>query len=91
MTLIDTVLTMPGRTVEEEHRRRITAINAVIAFCDVEEGAPSRLHVSKRPTTNTIDGRESTLLAKRQRPCPANENTQVFHRAIVSVYIKDPN
>ena len=42
MTLIDTVLTMPGTTIEKEYERRIAAINAVIAVCDAEEGAPSR-------------------------------------------------
>ncbi|CAI7627730.1 unnamed protein product [Penicillium palitans] len=42
MTLIDTVLTMPGTTIKKEYKRRIAAINAVIAVCDAEEGAPSR-------------------------------------------------
>ena len=48
MTLIDTVLTMPGTTVEKEYERRIAAINAVIAVCDAEEGAPSRPHVTAK-------------------------------------------
>ncbi|KAH8431666.1 uncharacterized protein LDX57_009321 [Aspergillus melleus] len=38
MLLIDTILTMPGSTIEKEYQRRISAINAVIAFCDVEKG-----------------------------------------------------
>lgn len=38
MMLIDTILTIPGTTVEAEYQRRIAAINAVVAFCDVEEG-----------------------------------------------------
>ncbi|KAK1146187.1 hypothetical protein N8T08_003277 [Aspergillus melleus] len=42
MLLIDTILTMPGSTVEKEYQRRISALNAVIAFCDVEEGSPTR-------------------------------------------------
>lgn len=42
MTLIDTVLTMPGATVEQEYKCQISAINAVIAFCDVQEGCPSK-------------------------------------------------
>ena len=46
ITLIDTVLTMPGTTVEKEYKRRIAAINAVIAVYDVEEGAPSRPRVT---------------------------------------------
>ncbi|EAW11473.1 uncharacterized protein ACLA_091710 [Aspergillus clavatus NRRL 1] len=42
MTLIDTLLTMPGPTVEKEYQRRIAAINAIITFCDVEEGSPTK-------------------------------------------------
>lgn len=41
ITLIDSVLTMPGTTVEKEYERRIAAINVVITVCDTEEGAPS--------------------------------------------------
>lgn len=40
MILIDTILTMPGSTVEKEYRHWIAVINVVIAFCDVEEGHP---------------------------------------------------
>lgn len=43
MTLIDSTLTMPGTTIEKEYERRITTINAVIAACDAEEGAPCGL------------------------------------------------
>jgi hypothetical protein len=39
LVLIDTALTMPAAIVEEECQRRIRAIHAVIAFCDVEEGS----------------------------------------------------
>lgn len=49
MTLIDSVLTLPGKTVKKETERRIAAINAVIAICDAEEGAPSRPLKQKRP------------------------------------------
>ncbi|CDM31439.1 unnamed protein product [Penicillium roqueforti FM164] len=42
MTLIDSILTIPGKIVEKETERRITVINAVIAICDIEEGTPSR-------------------------------------------------
>jgi hypothetical protein len=52
MMLIDTILTMPGDTVEKEHQRRIAAIKAVIAFCDVEEGVPSRRPTQKRPAAD---------------------------------------
>lgn len=42
MMLIDTILTMPGAMIEAEYQRWIAAINAVIAFCDVMEGAPTQ-------------------------------------------------
>lgn len=55
MMLIDTILTMPGATIEAEYSRPIAAINAVIAFCDVEEGAPLRpIQSRKRPTTDAV-------------------------------------
>jgi hypothetical protein len=40
--LLDIILSMPGATIKKEYQRRITAINTVIAFCDVEEGLPMR-------------------------------------------------
>ena len=49
MTLIDSILTIPGKIVEKETERRITVINAVIAICDIEEGTPSRPLPQKRP------------------------------------------
>lgn len=90
MTLIDAVLTMPRKTAEAKYRRRIAAINAVVAFCDVEEGAPSRLHLSKRPAANAFDLAPPTLSSKRQQPSPIHESDEAFRQAIVSVYIKSP-
>jgi len=46
--LIDAILTLPGQSPEQELQRRITAINAVMLYCGVEEGAPSR-HVRRGP------------------------------------------
>ncbi|KAH7379041.1 hypothetical protein BKA64DRAFT_698284 [Cadophora sp. MPI-SDFR-AT-0126] len=46
--LIDAILTLPGKSPEQELQRRITAINAVTLYCSVEEGAPSR-HVRRSP------------------------------------------
>lgn len=46
MTLINTVLTMPGTTIEKEYKRRIAAINIVITVCDAEEGIPSRRRIT---------------------------------------------
>ena len=41
MMVIETVLTMPGTTIEAEYQRRINAIKAMTAFCGVEEGRPT--------------------------------------------------
>jgi len=38
--LIDAILTLPEATFEKECQRRIAAINAVTAYCGVEEGQP---------------------------------------------------
>jgi len=38
--LIDAILTLPEATFEKECKRRIAAINAVTAYCGVEEGQP---------------------------------------------------
>jgi len=35
--LIDAILTLPGKSPEQELQRRITAINAVTLYCGVEE------------------------------------------------------
>jgi hypothetical protein len=42
MVLINTILTVPGSTIKKEYQCQIAAINAIIAFCDVEEGSPVR-------------------------------------------------
>ncbi|PYH75799.1 hypothetical protein BO82DRAFT_409090 [Aspergillus uvarum CBS 121591] len=85
--LIDTILTMPGSTVEKEYQRRIAAINAVITFCDVEEGFPTRRPkaTQKRPATNNLP---SAPPAKRQeRPSPEDGKT-TLSLAFASVCIK---
>ncbi|KAB8213297.1 hypothetical protein BDV33DRAFT_210344 [Aspergillus novoparasiticus] len=89
MTLIDAVLTMPGATVEEEYQRRISAINAVIAFCDVQEGCPTRQSniTKKRRATNTLP----SAPAKRQGSPRVDGVETNFRQAIASVCIKSPD
>ena len=41
LMVIDATLTIPGATLEAEYQRRIHAINAMTAFCPVEEGQPT--------------------------------------------------
>lgn len=40
--LVETVITLPGTTLEEEFRRRNAVIDAVAAYCRFEEGEPVR-------------------------------------------------
>ena len=42
LLLIDAILILPETFLESETRRRIIAINAIIVYCGVEEGSPSR-------------------------------------------------
>ncbi|CAI7602552.1 unnamed protein product [Penicillium pancosmium] len=90
MTLIDTVLTMPGATTEKEYERRIAAINAVIAVCDAAEGAPSRPHTTKKRSADPIDNSSADPIAKRQRPAASGAEGDVFSQAIASVCVKSP-
>ncbi|KAJ5607202.1 hypothetical protein N7537_003821 [Penicillium hordei] len=48
--LIDSILTLPGITVEKEYKRRITIINIVIAVYNTEEGTPSRPRAPQKST-----------------------------------------
>ena len=49
LLLIDAVLTLPETSLERECQRRITAINAVTAYCSVEEGVTFRRSRAGRP------------------------------------------
>ncbi|KAJ5267492.1 hypothetical protein N7478_010477 [Penicillium angulare] len=88
MTLIDSVLTMPGKTVEKETERRIAAINAVIAVCDAEEGAPSRPPPQKRPL-DAVDVPAAAPVPKRQNFTLPEERDDTFSQAIASVCVKN--
>jgi hypothetical protein len=84
--LIDTVLTMPGATVEAKYQRRSATINAVTAFCGVEEGAPSRHSLSwKRSAPDTA----TDIPAKRQEH--ETDDKIALRRAIASVRISSPD
>lgn len=88
ITLIDTVLTMPGTTTENEYKRRITAINAVISACYAEEGAPSRPRTQKRSADPVESSPADDPVPKRQRSITSEND--VFSQAIASVCVKSP-
>ena len=90
MILIDTVLTMPGSTVEKECQRRIAAINAVIAFCDVEEGSPTRRPIATQKQKRcATDALQSTFPAKKRACLSPDECETPICQAIASVCIKN--
>ena len=60
LLLIDAVLTLPETSLESECQRRIKAINAVTAYCTVEEGATFRRSRANRPVPPV-----STIKAKK--------------------------
>ena len=53
LDLIDAILTLPGKSLEQELQRRITAIKAVTLYCGVEEGALSR-YVRRGPPGTVV-------------------------------------
>ncbi|PQE05390.1 C2H2 finger domain-containing protein [Rutstroemia sp. NJR-2017a BBW] len=54
LLLIDAILTLPETTLEREYQRRIAAINAITAYCGVEEGTPYRHGPRGRPAKSTV-------------------------------------
>lgn len=62
--LIETVMSLPGSTLEDETNRRNAAINAIIAYCEIEEGGsyqPNRQRQStSRLASLTIKAEEGT-------------------------------
>ena len=82
--LIATVMTLPAMTLEDEIRRRNAAINAISAYCKVEEGGCD-LTSRKRDLTNTISSianvEDDTRLLIAAKPLH-----QAFSMAMQSVY-----
>jgi hypothetical protein len=77
-------------TVEKEYERRITAVNAVIAVCDAEEGAPSRPPAPQKPTADAADMSPVAPLPKREKSIPSGESGDNFSQSIASVCVKCP-
>ena len=87
MNVIDTMLTMPGDTIEAEYQRRINAINAVSAFCGVEEGRPvPRLTKSSRRLE--LDDNLSCPPTKRPRRSSGDTHDDILHQAMETVRVK---
>ena len=72
--LIEALLTLPGSTLEEEYRRRSTAISAIAAYCKVEEGVTRRVQ------------RVASVAKPTQSASTANPLDAALEAAKVSVY-----
>ncbi|KAL3428649.1 hypothetical protein BDV09DRAFT_204143 [Aspergillus tetrazonus] len=89
LAVIDALLTMPGTTLEAECQRRIDAINALTAFCPVEEGRPiPRTNQScRRPVPDDDD--ETSTPVKRQRQVLEDDTKIALRQAMEFVKVKD--
>jgi hypothetical protein len=61
--LVETIMTLPGTTLEEEFRRRNAAIDAFAAYCNFQEGG-----AAARPRGRPSTGRASPTLSKETNP-----------------------
>ncbi|EDN04835.1 conserved hypothetical protein [Histoplasma mississippiense (nom. inval.)] len=84
LIMVDAILSMPGATVEAEYQRRINAINAMAAFCRIEEGRPTL-----RPTPSrrraVPDGDDPCPPAKRQRRSVEDDTEILLRQAMEAV------
>ncbi|KAL3429111.1 hypothetical protein BDV09DRAFT_200914 [Aspergillus tetrazonus] len=90
MLMIDTILSLPGTTLEAEYERRIQAINAVTAFCGVEEGRPTR-RTTQSCRGSLPDDEEFGPVAKRHQSSADDETEIALRQAMVSVRIDSPS
>ncbi|KMU77075.1 hypothetical protein CISG_06113 [Coccidioides immitis RMSCC 3703] len=90
LIMVDAILSMPGATIEAEYQRRINAINAMAAFCRMEEGQPTL-----RPTPSrrrpVPDGDDPCPPAKRQRRSVENDTEILLRQATEAMRIKSQN
>jgi hypothetical protein len=79
LNLIDAILTLSETSLEKEYQRRIVAINAVTAYCGVEEGAFFRRGRPGRP-----EGGDVSTTIKTKEPA-SSESEILLNQAIRSV------
>jgi hypothetical protein len=80
--LIETIMTLPGTTLEEEVCRRSAAINAVAAYCKFEEGG-ARGAPRKRPSTGVA---RPIKTEGATQPVAADPDEQALNEAMLSVF-----
>jgi hypothetical protein len=81
--LAETIMTLPGTTLEEEFRRRNTAIDTVAAYCHFQEGGAVTCPRA-RPSTQKV----SPTLSKETNPqlAAAEVENQALNNAMLLVF-----
>ena len=74
--------------IEKEYEGRIAAINAVVAVCDAEEGAPSQPRAPQKRSADAADMPRAIPIPQRQKSIPSDVSGDPFSEAIASVCIK---
>jgi hypothetical protein len=75
--LVETVMTIPGTTVEEEFHRRNTAIDAVAAYCHFQEGGAVAMS-RERPPTQAKGACPQLVAADAEKQAPSAAMLLVF-------------
>jgi hypothetical protein len=68
LLLINAILTLPKTSLENENQRRIAAVNAITAYCDIEKGPASRRIQQGRPVKD-----DSPPVLKPEEPDVLNQ------------------
>jgi hypothetical protein len=81
--MVESIMTLPGTTLEEEFGRRSTAINAVAAYCKFQEGG-----AVARPRKRLPTGRVSLTLVEEPDPqlAAAAAEKEALGAAMLAVY-----
>jgi hypothetical protein len=81
--LAETVMTLPGTTIEEEFRRRNAAIDAVAAYCHFQEGG-----AAAQPRKRSSTRRASPMPSKETNPqlAAAEAEKQALSDAMLLVF-----
>lgn len=81
LCLVNAIITLPGTTLEKEYERRINAINAVVAYCTVEEGPATNRQVN-RPKAHSKDNAQKDAVS-----IPELSDAEILGTALSSVAV----
>jgi hypothetical protein len=85
---VESIVAVPGKTLEAEYQRRIKAIDTGVAFCSAAEG--KRTQRLRRPRRWITPDEEPTPPPKRPRLAVEDEHDAALRQAMQSVQIKSP-